>query len=430
MDKIKQLQAKLATITQKIQAMRDQSNDLTDDQVTEMEALATEAEGIQSQIEKLEKIEAVMAKTAASTRQTTAAAPQAGAGAPQSIIVEPSFKDRNGGFASFGEFLMALKKEGTNKSFREKRFENELFERNAEDGGILVPEEMMTQVSRKVQGDQSLLPKTRQFQVNGNSLSLPIDEKHPWNGGILVYWTSEGSAITKSGDPGLGVATWKLNKLAALVPVTEELLEDAAGLQSYMQQIAPEAITNKVNTSILSGDGVGKFKGILSSSFRVTCPKESGQTADTIVAKNVIKMYARMIPSSRGRAEWYVNAACEDQLLTMKDDLGNFIYLAPGSQMNQNPYGLLLGRPVNVMIGSMEQLGDEGDIVFADLSYYYTIGKAGGIKQSVSSHLLFDQDKQVFKWTLRLDGACPFKSPVSVEKGSHTMSAIVTLEAR
>lgn len=429
MDKIKELQNKLGVILAAIQALRDQEGELTDAQVSEMEAKATEAETIQNQIAKLEKIEAITKKAGASVRQTetTPTATQVQNG---QVVVVPSLKDRLGGFSNMGEFLMAIKKEGTNKSFRDKRFENELFERNAEDGGVLVPEEMMTEITKKVQSDASLLPKTRQFTVNGNSMTLPIDEKHPWNGGILVYWTAEGATIPKSGDPGLGTASWKLNKLAALVPVTEELLEDAAGLQSYIQQMAPEAITNKINSSIISGDGVGKFKGILSSPFRVTTAKESGQLADTIVAKNVIKMFNRMIPSSRGRAEWYINAACEDQLRTMVDDNGNLIYLAPGSQMNQQPYGLLLGRPVNVMIGSMEQLGDEGDIVFCDLSYYYTIGKAGGVKQSVSSHLLFDQDKQVFKWTLRLDGACPFKSPISVEKGNYKMSAIVTLEAR
>lgn len=429
MDKIKELQNKLAGILGAIQKLRDQEGELTDEQVSEMEAKATEAEGIQNQIAKLEKIEAITKKAGASVRQTETA-PTATQTQNGQVVVVPSLKDRLGGFSNMGEFLMAIKKEGTNKSFRDKRFENELFERNAEDGGVLVPEEMMTEITKKVQSDASLLPKTRQFTVNGNSMTLPIDEKHPWNGGILVYWTAEGATIPKSGDPGLGTASWKLNKLAALVPVTEELLEDAAGLQSYIQQMAPEAITNKINSSIISGDGVGKFKGILSSPFRVTTAKEVGQAADTIVAKNVIKMFNRMIPSSRGRAEWYINAACEDQLRTMVDDNGNLIYLAPGSQMNQQPYGLLLGRPVNVMIGSMEQLGDEGDIVFCDLSYYYTIGKAGGVKQSVSSHLLFDQDKQVFKWTLRLDGSCPFKTPISVEKGNYKMSAIVTLEAR
>lgn len=422
MDKIKELQEKLQGISNQIETLSGKE-DLSDAEVTELETLSTEAEGVQAQIVKLEKVQEVKNKLAASTRKS---APAAGT-QPQIEVVREPMKNRMGGFNSMGEFLLAIKNQSFGKT--DARFKNEMFERNAEDGGILVPDEMMTQVTKKVQGDDSLLLKTRQFVVNGNSLSLPIDEKHPWNGGIIAYWTNEGSAIAKSGNPQLGSASWKLNKLAALVPVTEELLEDAAGLESYINQMAPEAIVAKINAAIISGDGVGKFEGILKSPFRVVVAKEGGQAADTILAENVIKMYSRMIPSSRGRAEWYINAACEEKLRLLKDAANNYIYLAPGSQMNQTPYGLLLGRPVNVMIGAMEQLGDEGDIVFADLSYYYTISK-GGVKQSVSSHLLFDQDKQAFKWTLRLDGKCPFKAPITTEKGGYTMSAIVTLEAR
>ena len=107
-----------------------------------------------------------------------------------------------------------------------------------------------------------------------------------------------------------------------------------------------------------------------------------------------------MFPGSRANAAWYINAGCEDQLRLLKDDAGNYIYLAPGSQMNQSPYGTLMGRAVIPMLGSMPQLGDEGDIVFADLSYYYMIYKQG-IKEAMSTHLWFDRDLTVFKFTFR-----------------------------
>jgi HK97 family phage major capsid protein len=260
-------------------------------------------------------------------------------------------------------------------------------------------------------------------------LSLPIDETAPWNGGVQAYWLAEGAPLTETKSK-LGQASWKLNKLGALVKVTDELLEDATALESYIKAMAPEAINHKINSAILTGDGVGKPTGLLSSGFKIQVAKESLQTADTVVAKNVIKMYSKMIPSARANAVWFINPAVEEQLRVMKDDLGNFIYLAPGSQLNQTPYGQLLGRPVVSLIGSMPQLGDEGDIIFADLSYYYSITKVGGLKQSVSAHLYFERDIQAYKWTMRIDGSCPFKTPVTTEFGAYQMSAIVTLEAR
>jgi HK97 family phage major capsid protein len=194
--------------------------------------------------------------------------------------------------------------------------------------------------------------------------------------------------------------------------------------------MAPEAIMHKINEAILTGNGIGKPKGILTSGFKVTVAAESGQGADTVVARNVIKMYSRMIPRSRANAVWFINPEVEEQLKSMTDDNGNFIYIAPGSQMNQTPYGTLLGRPVLPLLGGMKALGDEGDIMFADLSYYYSIMKSAGIRSDVSTHLYFDRDQTAYKFIMRVDGSCPFKSPVVTQYGNYEMSGFVTLADR
>jgi HK97 family phage major capsid protein len=415
---LEQMKARLAEIVAQLNDFQALDT-FTNEDVESINALNEEFEGLKKNIEAKEKLNAMAAQNAAPSRKT---APDA------RVEVIPSKSDKNGGFKNFGEFLTAVK--SASNGTIDKRFQNTMFERNGEDGGFLVPEDMMTEVTKKCQSDESLLAKTRQLTVSGNSLSLPTDESQPWNGGVTSYWVAEGAPITASGSGKLGLANWKLHKLAALVKVTDELLEDSVALESYMKAMAPESIMHKINGAILSGDGAGKPLGILNSGFKYKVSKESGQSADTIVAKNVLKMYSRLIPSARPKAAWYINAGCEDQLRVMKDDLGNFIYLAPGSQMNQTPYGQLLGLPVIPLIGSMPALGDEGDIILGDLSYYYTIQKAGGMKQAVSSHLYFDRDISAYKFTLRIDGACPFKAPVTTEFGDYSMSAFITLEAR
>lgn len=413
------MKARLAEIVSKLEEL-NAVDTLTKEIVAEINDLGSEFDTMKEAIEAKESMEAKLVASNVSNRR---ASPDVVA----KVEVLPAQKDKNGGFKSMGEFLSAVK-DASNGKF-DKRFQNTMFEKNGEDGGFLVPEEMMTEVSKKLGTEESLLSKTRQFVVAGNALSLPTDETSPWSGGIQAYWLAEGNPHTNS-KIKLGQASWKLHKLGALVYVTDELLEDATALESYMKTMAPEAIMHKVNSAIISGNGVGKPMGILNSGFKIAVAKEAGQTAATIVARNVIKMFSKMIPSARAGAAWYVNAGCEEQLRTLKDDLGNFIYLAPGSQMNQSPYGQLLGLPVLPMIGSLPALGDEGDLILANLSYYYTITKQGGLKSSVSSHLLFDRDIQAYKFVLRIDGSCPFKTPVTTEFGSHQMSAIVTLADR
>jgi len=393
----------------------DGVENFSNEDVETINGLNDEFNSLKNSIEAKEKIAAISAQSVKSERKI--------APAPRIEVVEP----KNGGFKSAGEFFMAVKNAGIGNL--DARFKNTAFEKNGEDGGFLVPETFLTDVNKLISADESLLAKTRQFNVAGNALTLPIDETSPWNGGVQAYWTAEGNPITDSKHK-FGLASWRLNKIAAMVKATDELLEDAVAMESYINAMAPIAILHKLNSAIISGDGAGKPTGLLNSGFKVQVAKESGQTADTVVAKNVIKMYTRMLPASRSNAVWLINPAVEAQLLTMVDDNGNFIYLSPGSQMNQAPYGVLLGRPVMPMLGSMKALGDEGDIIFADLSYYYSILKSGSMKNSISTHLFFDRDITAFKFTMRLDGKCPFSSPVTSEFGNYQMSAFVTLEAR
>lgn len=418
---LEQMRKRLEDIQAKLQEYAALEN-YSEEDVKNIDELNGEFNSVKANIEAKEKVEAVLAVSNLSKRKTEPAPVE-----NKVEVTNWSKKQKNGGFENFGEFLNSVKR--ASQGDMDERFRATHFERSGEDGGFLVPEEMMSTIAEKMGGDEALLPRTTSFDVSGNSLSLPTDELQPWTGGIEAYWTAEGRQIQES-KHRFGEANWKLNKLAALVKVTDELLEDTTALESYVLGKAPGALDYKVNSAIISGSGAGQPKGILNSDFRVAVAKESGQAADTIVAENVIKMYSRMIPASRSRAVWYINAQAEEQLRLMKNDNGEYIYLAPGSQMNQSPYGLLMGRPVLPMLASMPQLGDEGDIIFADLSYYYTIKKVGGVKQAISSHLFFDQAINAYRFTFRLDGSCPFKSPVVTEFGNHEMSGIVTLADR
>lgn len=416
---LEQMKARLAEIVAELGEFNGLDS-FTDADVESINALNEEFETLKKTIEAKEKVAAMTAAVTTSARKT---APEAAT----RVEVIPSRTEKNGGFKNFGDFLNSVKKASSGDI--DRRFQNTMFEKNGEDGGFLVPEEMLSDVTKKLMADDSLLARTRQFTVSGNALTLPTDETAPWTGGISAYWTQEGAQITDSKHK-FGQASWRLHKLAALVKVTDELLEDSVALESYVRAMAPEAIMHKLNSAILTGDGVGKPKGLLSSGFKIQVGKESGQAADTIVARNVIKMYSRMIPSARAGAVWFINAACEEQLRLMKNDNDEFIYLAPGSQLNQSPYALLMGLPVIPLIGSMPALGDEGDIILANLDYYYSIVKSGGMKQAISSHLYFDRDIQAYKFTMRVDGGCPFKAPVVTEFGNYEMSAFVTLEDR
>ncbi len=418
-----QIRARLQEISALLENIKAENGVFSAVQVEEINTLNEEFEGLSAQLDASEKIEAMKAKASTSTRKT---APSA-VSTPRVELVRDE-KQRFGGFNSAGEFLMAVK--GASQGQIAKQFQSVAYERNGEDGGFLVPEEIAQGILTKLSSTESLLSQTNQLKCSGNSLTINIDEAQPWNNGVQAYWMNEGGTFTPT-KPVFKQASFKLQKLGALVVATDELLDDAVALESYIASAAPAAIMHKINGAIINGNGVGKPVGLLNSPFTIEVAAEDDQEADTIVARNIINMYSRMFPIARQGAAWYMNAQCEAQLLGLKDDNDNFIYLSPGSQLNSTPYGLLMGRPVYPMMSAMPALGDSGDIIFANLSYYSTLQKsAGGLKSAQSIHLYFDTEKTAFRFSMRIDGKVPFQSPVTTEYGSHTMSAFVKLEDR
>ena len=60
--------------------------------------------------------------------------------------------------------------------------------------------------------------------TSSNTITFPKDETTPWasSGGLQAYWDGENDQLTQS-KVALKEHTLRLNKLTALVPVTEEL---------------------------------------------------------------------------------------------------------------------------------------------------------------------------------------------------------------
>lgn len=397
------------------------TTEIKDEDLVVINELNEEFNSLKGTIEAREKIENMKAATAAPQRQVT---PKA----TPKVEVKASKLDENMGFKNLGDMAIAL----VNKSrgHVDRRFQNDFaYEKFAEDGGLLIPTDFSSVIDKKLtQSDESLLAKCDVMPVSGNSMSMPIDQEQPWNGGIESYWTAEGAQITES-KGALKSANYRLHKLASLVKVTDELLEDAAAIESHIRTKAPEAIMHKVNDAIINGDGVGKPTGILNAGFKIAVAKESGQAADTIIYENIIKAEARLLPSAS--AIWIAHPKCKEQLRQLKDGNNNVIYMNGGAFPNIAAAGFdtLMGRRVVYMLGAIPTLGDEGDLTLVDLDYYKMIIKSG-IKQDISTHLLFDQAATAFRFIQRLDGSCPYTAPVTTQYGSYTMSGIVTVAER
>lgn len=345
--------------------------------------------------------------------------------------------DQKRGFQSFGDFATMVKT-GSSGGRVDPRLQAAApgttgNEGSGTDGGFLVPPEFSKEIFNLSLEEDSLLMLASDIKVKGNSMVFPKDETTPWGtDGVRAYWQAEASAATAT-KPKFGTSAMRLHKLMALVPITDELLDDSDSIGSYLPELAGRSIRWKANEALLFGTGVGQPLGAYTnagvSGPSVVQVKESAQASGTIVLNNVTNMIARLPPGSYSRAVWEITPDALPQIFGMQ--LGNYpIYLPMNSGAAGSPFiGTLMGRPLMVSQHAAA-LSSQGDLMLNDLSYYRTISKTAGIEAASSMHLYFDADAMAFRFTFRIDGQPKLANPITQAKGSKTLSPFITLQAR
>ncbi len=355
-------------------------------------------------------------------------------------VTENVASDPKGGFAMVGDFMKSVHSASAairNGNAIDKRLligaaapGSFAGEGAGADGGFLIPPEFSASIFDLSLTDNAFLPLTDQVNVAGNGMSFPNDLTTPWGtNGIRAYWQGEATAGTAT-KPVFGLSQLRLKKLMALVPVSDEMLDDGAALSTYLPKKIGASIQWKTNEAILLGSGAGLPQGALNSGAVVTVAKDSGQATNTLTALNLANMIARLPEGSFPNAVWIINNDVLPALFTLT--LGNYpIYLPEGAigSIQGNPYGTLLGRPILVSQHA-NTFSSQGDVILVDLSYYQTITKVGGLQTATSMHLYFDADATAFRTTFRMDGQSKLSKAIDPAKGSTKMSPFVQLAAR
>jgi HK97 family phage major capsid protein len=303
------------------------------------------------------------------------------------------------------------------------------------DGGFTVMPEFNQSIFEHVYAND-LVASTDNYIVGGNSMTFLANAETSRangsrHGGLRGYWTGEGATIPTS-KPTVREVQMKLQKLAVVVYLTDELISDSAqALEQFVTRKAADEFNFMIGDALFNGDGVGKPLGILNAPSLLAIAAEGGQAATTIVAANIIKAQNRFFAPYFGNASWYLNQDCMQQLMQLTLATGTYsgqlVYMPPAG-LSASPYGTLGGRPVKP-IEFAGTLGSQGDITLADLSQVLSISK-GGIAQAVSMHVEFLTDQLALRFTMRMNATPWENSPITPFKGSNTQSSFVCLAPR
>lgn len=449
-DKLTTRAAELVDALETMQsAARAEDRLLTDEEERDFRASMDELERVQGQLENIDRLATITDELRSSGGRKTQAESQGENERPRVRIegVRAAVLNdrRRHGFRSLGDFAQAVHRAcmpgagGVDR--RLAAFADE--ERGAAttygsegtnaDGGYAVPPDFRQSIQQLLESEDSLAARCNIIYTQSKSVTLPYDGGGPWNvsGGVFAGWQAEAAAATQR-KPALGQHNVAAHRLAAVVPITDELLEDAPALDSYLNNKVPASMVSVLNDAILTGDDSGKPMGLLDDGHTalISVAKESMQVADTLVFENIVKAWSRCYGPSRGKAVWIHNQNVEPQLFTMafEGTSSSVPVFLPANGLGGSPFSTLMGRPMIPQQNS-PTLGDLGDIILADLSQYLLVMRTDYTMEA-SVHLFFDAFTTAFRASMRVGGRPWWAAAVTGGDGATTYSPFVAVAAR
>ena len=348
-------------------------------------------------------------------------------------------------FSSTAEYFQAcwpkyetLKNSATLRAKRNKILEvqNSYGSEVPADGGFLIPEILRSGILEVALETAVVRPRAQVIPMDSLRVPIPmIDTTSNVSsifGGIVAYWTEEAAQLVES-QATFGRVVLDAKKLTAFAAVPNELLADAPAFSAFFDSIFPRAIAWYEDVAFMTGTGVGEPLGFVNCPASVQVAAESGQATKTIVWENVVKMYARMLPTALQNAVWICAIDTFPELATMALSVGTGggpvwmgNYTDPGKA---TPPVTILGRPV-YFTEKVGPLGTTGDIAFVDLSYYL-IGDRQMMQTASSEQYLFQNDKTAFRVIERVDGRPWIQSAITPRNNStNTLTPFVQLASR
>lgn len=255
------------------------------------------------------------------------------------------------------------------------------------DGGYLVPRDTSGRIIKKAQ-DYSPMRRYASVQsISGDALEGLND-----NGVISTGWVGETASRTVTATTQLGM--WKVpaHEIYANPQATQRMLDDAEiNVEAWISGKLAEAFGQAEASAFISGDGVGKPRGILSRTFATTTDASrawgtvqkvaSGASGAFVATPNaadcLISLMTALHPKYWAGAIFAMNRYTLGEVMKLKDDTGAYIW-QPNFQLGVA--GTILGQKVDASFDHLPSLGAASkSIVFGDFSNAYQIVDKKGI---------------------------------------------------
>jgi HK97 family phage major capsid protein len=281
------------------------------------------------------------------------------------------------------------------------------------EGGYLVPDEFEHTLITALENDNVVRSLAHSFTTASGNHKIPIVTTKG-----TASWVDEEGAIPE-GDDSFGQQLIGAHKVATMIKVSEELLNDSAfDLEGYFRTEFARRIGNKEEEAFLVGNGTGKPTGI----FHSTGGADIGVTAASataVTSDELIDLFYSLDSAYRKNAVWLLNDATMKNIRKLKDSNGQYLWQPA---LHEGGFDTLLGKRLYTSPFVPEMAAGKKTVAFGDFSFYW-IGDRAGITFKRLNERFAETGQIGFIASKRLDGRLILPEAIKVLQHKGTASA-------
>jgi HK97 family phage major capsid protein len=183
-------------------------------------------------------------------------------------------------------------------------------------GGYLIPDELRSEVLRVAEKQYGLARKEMRylpFTGEGNSRKIPALASS-----VSVTWTDE-AGDKQSTAPTFSIVTQTLKKLAAIVPMTEEIIEDSTiNLTALIAELFAEAVAKEEDEQFFNGDGT-VWTGILNNGS-VNVVNIAGTDPAAVTAEDMLALIDGQPTGALEGSKFYMHRSVFSKIRSLRED--------------------------------------------------------------------------------------------------------------
>ncbi len=272
------------------------------------------------------------------------------------------------------------------------------------DGGYLVPPETDTEIGRRLASVSPIRALATVRQVSGAVLKKPFAPA-----GMASGWVAETAARPQTATPELAELTFPTMELYAMPAATQGLLDDAAvDIEAWISGEVDVAFAEQEGAAFVSGDGVNRPKGFLSTatvaeanwawgSLGHVGTGVAGGFAASGASDVLISAIYALKAGHRQNAHFVMNRKTQGEIRKFKDADGNYLWQPPAAA---GQAAALMGFPVTEAEDMPDIAPDALSIAFGDFRAGYLVVDRTGVRilrdpYSAKPYVLFYTTKRV-----------------------------------